>query len=56
MDKFKEKLYSDNLHNYNYDELVKDELVENFIKQDTGKKPYRRPTNILKNSYNGFRR
>ncbi len=55
MNKFKEKLYSDNLHNYDYDKLVNNELEENSNDQDTENKLYRKPTNILKNSYTGFR-
>ena len=53
MDDFKEKLYSDNLHNYNYDDLVNDELVENLIEQDTDNSPYRKYKS-LKKSYTGF--
>lgn len=33
MDKFKDTIYSDNLHNYDYDELVK-----GYIMKDTGRK------------------
>jgi hypothetical protein len=33
MDKFKDTIYSDNLHNYDYDELVK-----SYIMKDTGRK------------------
>lgn len=32
VDKFKDTIYSDNLHNYDYDELV-----ENYIEQDRRK-------------------
>lgn len=53
MDDFKEKLYSDNLHNYNYDDLVNDEGVEDLIKQDTDNSPNRRHKS-LKKSYTGF--
>ena len=32
MDKFKDTIYSDNLHNYDYDELI-----ENYIEEDRRK-------------------
>lgn len=56
MDKFKDKLYSDNLHNYDYDELVEEEFIEEFVDPDMVNRRYRKFTNTLRNSYNGFHR
>ncbi|NLY44900.1 MAG: hypothetical protein GX053_02765 [Tissierella sp.] len=43
MNNYKEKLYSDNLHNYDYDEIVND-------KQDIDNSPSKKYKN-LKDSY-----
>lgn len=56
MDDFKENLYSDNLHNYDYDELVKEQMQESFIKQDKGNKLHKDFENVLTNPYTGFHR
>lgn len=49
MDKFKKNIYSDNYHNYNYDDLIREELVEEFNDQDIEKrledKKYRKISN-----------
>lgn len=61
VDKFKDKLiYSDNLHNYDYDKLV-----NNYIMKDEGRKAKDKydvsdnkdyNANTLKDSYNSFRK